>query len=106
MKGGEIFVPKLQAIKIFDLIKLFENIKKINIIGVRAGEKLHESMFTKDECHLILKSNSKFIISPSVNFLKKYSSHKYKSLTEFYDYKSNLKGNFMSPGKLKSLLIE
>lgn len=104
MKGGEIFVPKLQSIKIIDLIKLFKNIKKINIIGIRAGEKLHESMFTKDECHLILKSKNSYIISPNTKYLKKYKSKKYQTMNEYYDYKSNLKNNFMNSEQLKSLI--
>ncbi len=104
MKGGEIFVPMLPSIKIIELVKLFKNIKKIRVVGIRAGEKLHESMFTKDECHLILKSKSNFIISPNAKSLKKYKSKKYKLLNEYYDYKSNLKNNFMNLKKMKSLI--
>ena len=105
MKGGEIFVPKLPSIKIIELIKLFQNIKKINVVGIRAGEKLHESMFTKDECHLILRSKNSFIISPNAKYLKKYQSKKYKIMNEYYDYKSNLKNNFMNFKQMKNLLI-
>ena len=106
MKGGEIFIPKLPSIKIIDLIKLFKNIEKINVVGIRAGEKLHESMFTKDECHLILKSKNSFIISPSSRYLKRYKSNKYQLMNEYYDYKSNLKNNFMSLKKMKNLLSD
>jgi len=106
MKGGEIFIPKLQSIKILELVKLFKNIKKINVVGIRAGEKLHESMFTKDECHLILKSKNNFIISPNSNFLKRYKSKKYKFLKESYDYKSNLEDNFMNLKKMRNLINE
>lgn len=106
MKGGEIFIPKLPSIRIIDLIKLFRNIKEINIVGMRAGEKLHESMFTKDECHLILKSKNSFIISPSSRYLKKYKSKKYQLMNEYYDYKSNLKNNFMSLKEMKNLLTD
>ena len=104
MKGGEIFVPKLPSIKIIELIKLFKNIKKINVVGIRAGEKLHESMFTKDECHLILKSKNSFIISPSSRYLKRYKSKKYQLMNEYYDYKSNLKNNFMNSKQMKKLI--
>ena len=49
MKGGEIFVPKLPSIKITDLAKAMAPKIKIKIIGIRNGEKLHESLCQKEE---------------------------------------------------------
>lgn len=45
-KGGEIFVPKIPSFKIVDLAKAVNEKAKINIIGVRPGEKLHEEMIS------------------------------------------------------------
>ena len=44
MHGGEIFVPKIPSFKVIDLAKAFDSNKKIKIIGMRPGEKLHEEM--------------------------------------------------------------
>jgi FlaA1/EpsC-like NDP-sugar epimerase len=51
--GGEIFVPRLPAFKIIDLIsvlqeKMLSNCKT-GVIGLRPGEKIHEQMLNESE---------------------------------------------------------
>ena len=104
MKGGEIFIPKIPSIKIYDLVKSFRNIKKINIIGIKPGEKIHESMFTKDECHLILEAKKSYIISPNVNLIDRYKSKNYHLLNKYYDYKSDTNNDFLSMDQIKKLI--
>ena len=66
---GEIFVKKAPAVKIIDLanacMSLLNIKKKINFIGIRAGEKLHETLISYEESihtniyqdHFVIKSN-------------------------------------------------
>ena len=42
MMGSEIFVPKIPSYKLIDLVYDFSNRPKIDIIGIRPGEKIHE----------------------------------------------------------------
>ena len=54
MKGKELFIIKnMNAFKIIDLAKTLKDIfnykKKIEIIGLRVGEKLHEELIADDE---------------------------------------------------------
>ena len=51
-RGGEIFIPKMNSIKMVDLINLIEPKAKIKLIGIRPGEKLHESLFSFDEARV------------------------------------------------------
>ena len=60
MSGGEIFVPKIPSILITDLAKAMAPKIKIKIIGIRAGEKLHEMMCPNRSHYLTL--NSKIIL--------------------------------------------
>ena len=48
MQGGELFVPKLPSFKITELAKAIDPKKKIKIIGIRPGEKLHEEMISEN----------------------------------------------------------
>lgn len=68
MQGGEIFVPKIPSMKITDLAKALAPNVPIKIIGIRAGEKLHEIMIPKDDSHLALEFEDFFIITPSIVF--------------------------------------
>jgi len=48
-KGGEIFVPKIPSMKITDLAQAIAPDCKREIVGIRPGEKIHESMIGEDE---------------------------------------------------------
>lgn len=45
--GGEIFVPKIPSFRIVDLAKAVNSKAKINIIGIRPGEKIHEELISE-----------------------------------------------------------
>ena len=46
MLGGEIFIPKMSSYKLLDLKEAIVPKNKIQIIGIRPGEKLHEETVT------------------------------------------------------------
>lgn len=44
MQGGEVFIPQMPSFKVTDLARAFNPKKGIDIIGVRPGEKIHETL--------------------------------------------------------------
>jgi UDP-N-acetylglucosamine 4,6-dehydratase len=68
MQGGEIFVPKIPSVKITDLAKAMAPKLPIKIIGIRPGEKLHETMCPADDAHLTIEFSDHFVITPSITF--------------------------------------
>src|SRR5579862_4291730 len=68
--GGEIFVPKMHAMKLMDLAESMSAIlapgKKIPIheIGLRSGEKLYEELFSDHELPRCLETERMFIVLP------------------------------------------
>jgi len=64
MHGGEIFVPKIPSMKVVDLAKTIAPECRIEYIGIRPGEKIHESLITEDEARHTLKFDDFFIIEP------------------------------------------
>jgi len=65
MKGGELFVPKIPSMNIIDLAKTIAPEAKIEIIGIRPGEKLHEMMISNDDSINTLEFDSYFVIQPA-----------------------------------------
>ena len=65
-KGGEIFVPKLEAFKVEDMknavIELIDKNAKTVRIPVRAGEKYHESLISKHELMYTYESDTDYIV--------------------------------------------
>ena len=49
MQGGEIFVPKMGNMPVYDVVKMLTPECKIKVTGIRPGEKLHEVLITEYE---------------------------------------------------------
>lgn len=61
MRGGEIFIPKIPSMRITDLAKALCPDCEQKIIGIRAGEKLHETLLTKDDGIYTYEYEDRFI---------------------------------------------
>ena len=71
MQGGEIFVPKIPTIRVVDLANAMAPDVPHKIIGIRPGEKLHETMCTTDDSHLTLEFDDHYVIQPTIQFIGK-----------------------------------
>jgi len=47
MHGGEIFVPKIPSMKLISLAETVAPGCKVEVIGIRPGEKLHEALISR-----------------------------------------------------------
>lgn len=65
MKGGEIFVPKIPSMNIMDLAKAIAPDCEIQVVGIRAGEKLHEVMVSEDDARHTVEYVSHYAILPT-----------------------------------------
>ncbi|MBU2264794.1 UDP-N-acetylglucosamine 4,6-dehydratase (inverting) [Patescibacteria group bacterium] len=64
MVGGEIFVPRIPSMKLIDLFDAIVPLAKKEIIGIRAGEKIHEILLTGDETRHSYVVGNYFVILP------------------------------------------
>jgi FlaA1/EpsC-like NDP-sugar epimerase len=67
--GGEIFVPKMPAIKTMELAQtmitsLGNKRTKVEVIGMRPGEKIHELLISHDEAQRTVEFPDHFVILP------------------------------------------
>lgn len=65
MRGGEIFVPKIPSMRLIDLAKAIAPTCKLEIVGIRPGEKLHEVMVPEDDARHTLEYEGYFAILPT-----------------------------------------
>ena len=66
MEGGEIFVPRLESMRIIDLAKQIAPNCDITFTGIRAGEKIHETLVSADEFKYVTTEDDRFIIKPQM----------------------------------------
>src|SRR5665213_12506 len=64
MDGGEIFVPKIPSMRIMDLARTIAPNVPHEVVGIRAGEKLHEVMITEDDARLTREIDDRYVICP------------------------------------------
>ena len=62
MQGGEIFVPKIPSMNIVDLARAIAPECRLDIVGVRPGEKLHETMVPEDDARNTVEYDDCFVI--------------------------------------------
>lgn len=109
MRGGEIFVPKIPSFKITDLAKAMYPQKKIKVIGLRPGEKVHEEMISLAEAPNTIEYKDHYIIYPYAN-KKQKPKQKNKLVSDFKkfslktSYNSFTNKNYLSVADLKKLL--
>ena len=103
MNGGEVFIPKIPSVNIIDLAKTIHPKAKIKIIGIRQGEKIHESLFSKEESHLVRQYKKLYVlVSPLLPNKNIEKNSKKVSLNFEYNSGTNLK--FLSKKEILNLL--
>lgn len=64
MFGSEVYVPKIPSIRIEDLAAALGN--RVEYVGIRPGEKLHEVLITEDEARDTVEFMGHFVIFPGL----------------------------------------
>lgn len=64
MQGGEIFVPRVPSVSILGLAEAIAPEAKVTITGSRPGEKLHETLITREEMWRVREFEHGFVILP------------------------------------------
>jgi UDP-N-acetylglucosamine 4,6-dehydratase (inverting) len=67
MEGGEIYVKKIPSMNIVDIAKAAAPDAKIEIVGIRPGEKLHEQMIGEEDSMFTYEYAEHYKILPAIN---------------------------------------
>jgi UDP-N-acetylglucosamine 4,6-dehydratase len=67
MTGGELYVPRIPSMKIVDLANAVAPGTKLQEIGMRPGEKLHEEMISADDSRRTIILENRFVVTPVVS---------------------------------------
>ncbi len=106
MQGSEIFVKQIPSVKIVELAKALAPNAKLEEIGLRPGEKLHEQLIGEDEAQYTYKFDGYYkILSPLNNWCndKKRTLGGEKVGSDFV-YKSDTNDSWLTQKKLERWL--
>lgn len=104
--GGEIFVPQIPSMRIVDIAKSLLPDCKFKIIGIRPGEKIHETLISEDEGRRTKIVNGVYVILPQFIWknhgLGKYEN--YPDLPAGYIYRSDKNNRWLTSEELKEMI--
>ena len=105
--GGELYVKQIPSMKVTESAHAIKPDAKFKIIGIRAGEKIHEQMIGSDDANYTYEYKNYFKILPfstKVKFKKKYLKDGKKVKSNFV-YSSNENSHWMKKNDLKKWLL-
>lgn len=105
MRGGELYVPRIPSMKIVDLATAVAPDAKLEEIGMRPGEKLHEEMISADDSRRTFLIEDRFVVTPVVAEWG-YETPKGVPVAEGMAYQSNSNDLWMSQEDIRKFLNE
>ena len=105
MAGGEVFVPKIPSANIMELVKIIAPECKVEKIGIRPGEKLHEILISENESYQSVEYKNMYIILPNHPWWTEKMRKKGKKVPEGFQYSSDKNKIKLDIRKLKREII-
>jgi UDP-N-acetylglucosamine 4,6-dehydratase len=108
MAGGEVFVPKLPSMSLKDVANVIAPGCRIENIGIRAGEKLHEVLISRNESAYAYELDDMYVIEPVIFFRKPadWPWTRFKKMEPGTKYASDTNAQWMSREDLLGMVEE
>lgn len=109
MHGGEILVPKIPSMRVTDLARAMAPHLPTKIVGIRPGEKLHETMCPRDDSHLTIEFSDHYVIRPTITFFNPISYDKNangeagRAVADGFEYNSGTNQHFLTVTELQQV---
>ncbi len=106
LQGGEVFVPKIPSMKVMDLAKIIAPKCKIEVIGIRPGEKIHEMLITEEDGRNAVEYNDMYIVLPQYSWWGTNNYEDGNQVGEGFTYTSNGNKDWMTVEDLKESVAD
>ena len=103
MTGGELYVPRIPSMKIVDLAHAVSADSKLEEIGMRPGEKLHEEMISADDSRRTIILENRYVVTPVVAEWG-YQAPEGKQMPEGHAYRSDTNDLWLSESDIKNFI--
>jgi len=108
MKGGEIFVPKIPSMKITELASYMAPELPQRIVGIRPGEKIHETLITEDDARTTYELPDRYMILPEFweRMHKSFPNSGAKPVSNGFRFASNINEDWLDAPRLQDMISE
>jgi UDP-N-acetylglucosamine 4,6-dehydratase len=104
MEGGEVFVPKIPSTRVIDLAQAIVPNAKVNIIGIRPGEKVHEMLISEDEARNTLERGDMYVVIPPEPLWNRDMKYEGNPLPEGFYYSSDNNSEWLDIDGIKEFV--
>lgn len=106
MSGGEVFIPKIPSVHVVDMAEAMMPGAKLEFVGIRPGEKLHEMMISKDDARMTIELDDRYVIEPLFEFWARdhYEQYAPKRVDEDFCYASDTNTEWLDVAQIRTLL--
>ena len=103
MEGGEIYIKKIPSMKVTDLARAIAPDARLEYVGIRPGEKLHEQMVSEEDALYTYEYPEHFKILPAIHnwHLTAGRIKDGKKVTEGFSYTSDNNSEWMGTDELQ-----
>lgn len=107
MEGGEIYVKKIPSMKMTDLARAIAPDAKLEFVGIRPGEKVHEQMIGEEDSFHTYEYPEHYKILPAINnwSTSKERIKNGKKVKEGFSYTSNNNSEWMTEEQLQDWIV-
>jgi UDP-N-acetylglucosamine 4,6-dehydratase len=103
--GGEIFVPRIPSYHITDVATAIAPECEQRIVGIRAGEKVHEEMITTSDSFTTVDCGEYYAILPvHGDLIQRYCASGAKMVEAGFSYNSGQNKQFLTVDELRQLI--
>ena len=104
MSGGELFVPRIPSMKLIDLATAIAPHARIEIVGIRPGEKLHEEMIGVDDARRTRDAGDFYVMQPDFDWWSTTAWHDAEMVPPGFRYTSDANSQWLTVEDLRRLL--
>lgn len=105
MQGGEIFVPIIPSMKVVDLAKAIAPDCEVEIIGIRPGEKLHESLITEEDGRNTILYEGMYVVMPALSWWERKNYTTGRSVEDGFTYCSDNNSEWLGVDDLSEIVF-
>ena len=106
MRGGELFVPKIPSMRVTDLARAIAPDARLDVIGIRPGEKLDEQMISVDDARRTVDAGHFYIVKPEADWWEADAWPDATPVPEGFSFTSDTNSNWLTIEQLRAMVDE
>jgi len=106
MHGGELFVPKIPSMKVVDLARAMDPAARLEFVGIRPGEKLHEEMISVHDSRSTHDMGDYYVIQPEFEWWSRDRLDGGQSVPDGFSYSSDTNTRWLTVDELRDMVAD